>query len=394
MKVSASNKRLPWIAVLAAVMLLLTGCAEQTAVKENPVPLTLETKPFGKTPSGEDVTLYTLRNSHGMEISVTNYGAILTSVKVLDAKGRIADVALGFDSLDGYLEKQPYMGATVGRYANRIAKGKFVLNGKTYTLAINNGANALHGGLRGFDKRVWNANAGNSDRGPSVELTYVSPDGEEGYPGTLTTVVTYTLGNDDSVHIHYKATTDADTVLNLTNHSYFNLAGAGKGTILDHMITINADRFTPVDSGLIPTGERRSVEGTPFDLRTPTAIGARIDDTGDEQIKLGGGYDHNFVLNDDSGKVRLAAKAREPVSGRVMEVFTDQPGLQFYTGNFLDGSVTGKDGVRYGKRFGFCMETQHFPDSPNKPDFPSVVLKPGETFESTTVYKFSADGSK
>ncbi|MCC7339896.1 MAG: galactose mutarotase [Bryobacterales bacterium] len=388
-----SIRRFSWIAILSAIG-LLTGCAEQDAVKEKPVPLTIESTPYGQLPSGEAVTLYTLRNGTGMEIGVIDYGAILTSVKVPDSKGGLADVVLGFDSLDGYLGTQPYMGATVGRYANRIAKGKFTLNGKTHSLAVNNGANALHGGIKGFDKRMWSAIARNSEVGPSVELTYVSADGEEGYPGKLTTVVTYTLGNDNDIRIHYAATTDADTVLNLTNHSYFNLAGAGKGTILDHMVTIQADRFTPVDSGLIPTGELRSVAGTPFDFRTPTAIGGRIDETGDEQIKLGGGYDHNFVLNDGNGQLRLAAKAREPVSGRVMEVFTDQPGMQFYTGNFLNGSVTGKEGIRYGKRFGFCMETQHFPDSPNKPEFPSVVLKPGETFESTTVYKFSTDGNK
>jgi aldose 1-epimerase len=282
----------------------------------------------------------------------------------------------------------------VGRYANRIAKGRFTLNGEQYTLAVNNGANALHGGLKGFDKKIWRAKNVSSDDGPAVEMTYVSPDGEEGYPGALTATVTYSLSNDNEVRIHYKATTDADTVLNLTNHSYFNLAGAGKGTILDHMVAINADRFTPVDSGLIPTGELKSVEGTPFDFRTPTAIGARIDETGDEQIKLGGGYDHNFVLNGGAGNLRFAARAKEPVSGRVMEVFTDQPGLQFYTGNFLDGSVTGKGGIQYEKRFGFCMETQHFPDSPNKPEFPSVLLKPGETFETTTVYKFSTEGPK
>lgn len=382
-----------WIAVLAAA-LLLTGCVELFPVKEESMTITLHMTPFGKTPAGDEVTLYTLRNGQGMEIAVMNYGAILTSVKVPDSKGQVADIALGFDSLEGYLGTQPYMGATVGRYANRIAKGRFTLNGEQYTLAVNNGANALHGGLKGFDKKIWRAKSVSSDDGPAVEMTYVSPDGEEGYPGALAATVTYSLSNDNEVRIHYKATTDADTVLNLTNHSYFNLAGAGKGTILDHMVAINADRFTPVDSGLIPTGELKSVEGTPFDFRTPTAIGARIDETGDEQIKLGGGYDHNFVLNGGAGNLRFAARAKEPVSGRVMEVFTDQPGLQFYTGNFLDGSVTGKGGIQYEKRFGFCMETQHFPDSPNKPEFPSVLLKPGETFETTTVYKFSTEGPK
>ncbi len=393
MQMMPPKMRSLWIAVLAAA-LLLTGCVELFPVKEESMPITLHMTPFGKTPAGDEVTLYTLRNGQGMEIAVMNYGAILTSVRVPDSKGQVADIALGFDSLEGYLGTQPYMGATVGRYANRIAKGRFTLNGEQYTLAVNNGANALHGGLKGFDKKIWRAKNVSSDDGPAVEMTYVSPDGEEGYPGTLTATVTYSLSNDNEVRIHYKATTDADTVLNLTNHSYFNLAGAGKGTILDHMVAINADRFTPVDSGLIPTGELKSVEGTPFDFRTPTAIGARIDETGDEQIKLGGGYDHNFVLNGGAGKLRFAARAKEPVSGRVMEVFTDQPGLQFYTGNFLDGSVTGKGGIQYEKRFGFCMETQHFPDSPNKPEFPSVLLKPGETFETTTVYKFSTEGPK
>lgn len=393
MQMMPPKMRSLWIAVLAAA-LLLTGCVELFPVKEESMPITLHMTPFGKTPAGDEVTLYTLRNGQGMEIAVMNYGAILTSVKVPDSKGQVADIALGFDSLEGYLGTQPYMGATVGRYANRIAKGRFTLNGEQYTLAVNNGANALHGGLKGFDKKIWRAKSVSSDDGPAVEMTYVSPDGEEGYPGTLTATVTYSLSNDNEVRIHYKATTDADTVLNLTNHSYFNLAGAGKGTILDHMVAINADRFTPVDSGLIPTGELKSVEGTPFDFRTPTAIGARIDETGDEQIKLGGGYDHNFVLNGGAGNLRFAARAKEPVSGRVMEVFTDQPGLQFYTGNFLDGSVTGKGGIQYEKRFGFCMETQHFPDSPNKPEFPSVLLKPGETFETTTVYKFSTEGPK
>lgn len=393
MQMMPPKMRSLWIAVLAAA-LLLTGCVELSPVKEESMPITLHMTPFGKTPAGDEVTLYTLRNAQGMEIAVMNYGAILTSVKVPDSKGQMADIALGFDSLEGYLGTQPYMGATVGRYANRISKGRFTLNGEQYTLAVNNGANALHGGLKGFDKKIWSAKSVRSDDGPALEMTYVSPDGEEGYPGALTATVTYSLSNDNEVRIHYKATTDADTVLNLTNHSYFNLAGAGKGTILDHMVAINADRFTPVDSGLIPTGELKSVEGTPFDFRTPTAIGARIDETGDEQIKLGGGYDHNFVLNDGAGNLRFAARAKEPVSGRIMEVFTDQPGLQFYTGNFLDGSVTGKGGIQYEKRFGFCMETQHFPDSPNKPEFPSVLLKPGETFETTTVYKFSTEGSK
>ena len=392
MQVNQSLLRSIPIAVLAASLMLLMGCAERAPVKEEPVAITLETKPFGTTPAGDEVSLYTMKNANGMEISVMDYGAILTSVKVPDAKGQVADVSLGFDSLEGYLGAHPYMGASVGRYANRIAKGRFALNGKTYTLAINNGPNALHGGLVGFDKKMWTASTITADSGPAVSLTYLSKDGEEGYPGNLTATVTFALTNDNEIRISYKATTDADTVLNLTNHSYFNLAGAGKGTILDHIVTINADRFTPVDGGLIPTGELKSVDETPFDFRKPTAIGSRIDQTSDDQIKLGGGYDHNFVLNGEAGTIRFAARAKEPVSGRVMEVFTDQPGMQFYTGNFLDGSVTGKGGVKYEKRFGFCMETQHFPDSPNKPDFPTVVLKPGETYSTNTVFKFSTEG--
>jgi aldose 1-epimerase len=380
--------------LMAGIGGLMTGCGERATEKEKPMPVALEAKSFGKAPAGEDVTLYALKNANGMEIAVMDYGAMLTSIKVPDAKGQIADVTLGFDSLDGYLGSHPYMGATVGRYANRIAKGKFTLNGKEHTLATNNGPNALHGGLKGFDKKVWTAKSIDTPAGPAVEMTYVSADGEEGYPGTLTATVTYGLTNDNEVRISYRATTDADTVLNLTNHSYFNLAGAGKGTILDHILTLQADRFTPVDGGLIPTGELKSVEGTPFDFRTPTAIGARIDQVSDEQIKLGGGYDHNFVVNGDPGTMRLAARVKEPVTGRVMEVLTDQPGVQFYTGNFLDGSVVGKGGMKYEKRFGFCLETQHFPDSPNKPEFPSVVLKPGETYITNTVYKFSVEGAK
>ncbi len=373
------------LAVLGLAM--LAGCAAKN--EEVPVAVSMEKQDFGMV-SGKPAHLYVLRNRNGMEIAVTNYGAHLARVKTPDAKGNIADVALGFDTLEGYLGKHPYMGATVGRYANRIAKGRFTLNDKEYTLATNNGPNALHGGLEGFDKKLWDAEEVTTIEGPAVRFTYVSPDGEEGYPGTLTVSVTYSLKADNEIQIDYQASTDADTVLNVTNHSYFNLAGAGKGAILDHVVMINADRYTPVDSGLIPTGEFQSVEGTPFDFRSPMAIGARID-ADHEQIKRGGGYDHNFIINGEAGGLRLAARVKENTSGRVMEVLTDQPGMQFYTGNFLDGSVTGKGGMTYEKRFGFCMETQHFPDSPNKGVFPSVVLKPGERFTSTTVYRFSTD---
>lgn len=384
---------LPWFTPLIALMFLVS-CDRQSAADKAPAAVTLKTAPFGQLPGGEQVTRYTFRNARGMELSVMDYGATILSVKLPDSSGKLTDVVLGFDTLEGYLGTQPYMGAVVGRYANRIAKGKFTLDGKTYTLAINNGPNALHGGLKGFDKKLWTAKSVSADGQPAVEMAYTSPAGEEGYPGTLNGTVTYSLTNDNEVKLHYTATTDAPTVVNLTNHAYFNLAGAGKGTVLDHIVTLNADRFTPVDSSLIPTGELLAVDGTPFDFRVPASIGARIGDLENEQIRFGGGYDHNFVLNGTAGQLSFAARVKEPVSGRLLQVFTDQPGLQFYTGNFLDGSVTGKGGLRYEKRFGFCMETQHFPDSPNHPEFPSVVLNPGETFHSTTVYRFLTDGGR
>jgi len=347
-------------------------------------------EPFGTTPDGVAVERYTLKNAKGVEIGVITYGARVTHILVPDRSGTMANVTLGFDTLDGYLKDNPYFGAIVGRYGNRIAKGKFTLNGKTYTLAVNNGPNALHGGLRGFDKRVWAARAMTGINGaPSVELTYVSKDGEEGYPGTLTAKVTYTLTNDSALRIDYELTSDKDTVANVTNHAYFNLAGQGNGDILGHQIEINADRFTPVDAGLIPTGELKPVAGTPFDFRKMTAIGARIE-ADDQQIKLGGGYDHNFVLNGEAGTLRQAVRVTEPTSGRSMEVLTTEPGVQFYTGNFLDGTITGAGGKVYKRRFGFCLETQHYPDSPNHPAFPSVVVKPGQPYKSTTVYRFSA----
>jgi aldose 1-epimerase len=296
----------------------------------------------------------------------------------------MADVVLGFDSLEGYLGEHPYFGALIGRYGNRIGKARFTLNGKTYKLAANNNGNHLHGGLVGFDKKVWTAAPVGDD---TLELTYLSKDGEEGYPGNLSVKVRYTLTADNELKLGYEATTDKATVLNLTNHSYFHLGGAGSGDSLGHRIQILADRFTPVDKGLIPTGELRPVEGTPFDFRTAHAIGERID-ADEEQIRLGGGYDHNFVLNSGGGSLATAAIVVEPVSGRRMEVLTTQPGVQFYTGNFLDGSVKGKGGIAYQKRFSLCLETQHFPDSPNKPKFPSVVLEPGAKFASTTVYRF------
>jgi aldose 1-epimerase len=343
---------------------------------------------FGTLPNGRDTTLYTLTNASGMQAAITNFGGTVVSIKVPDKKGKFDDVVLGFERIDNYAAKMPYFGAIVGRYGNRIAKGKFSLDGKQYTLARNDGENSLHGGLHGFDKALWNVNAVLNKDEPQLILEYTSKDGEEGYPGTLKVTVTYTLTNNNELRIDYHATTDKPTVLNLTNHTYFNLAGAGNGDILSHELMINADNFTPVDKTLIPTGEIRAVSGTPFDFTKSTVIGERINDK-DEQLKFGNGYDHNWVLNKDDKKLTLAAKAYEPESGRVMEVFTTQPGVQFYCGNFLDGSNIGKGGKAYKRRFGFCLETQHYPDSPNKPSFPSTVLRPGEEFDSTTIYKFS-----
>ncbi len=323
-----------------------------------------------------------------MEVAITNFGAIVVALKAPGRGGQFADVVLGFDSLDGYLKEHPYFGAIIGRYGNRIAKGRFKLNGVEYKLATNNGENHLHGGIKGFDKVVWAARDVSTPQAPALELRYTSKDGEEGYPGNLDVTVIYTLTEGNELRIDYSATTDKDTVVNLTNHSYFNLAGEGNGDILGHEMMINADAFTPVDAGLIPTGELKKVEGTPFDFRKPAAIGARIN-ADDPQIRYGKGYDHNFVLNRKGGGLELAARVAEPKSGRVMEVLTTEPGIQFYSGNFLDGSVKGKGGKAYQHRYGFCLETQHFPDSPNKPNFPSTVLKPGGKYQTTTVYRFS-----
>ena len=359
--------------ITLALTLTLPAAAATTVTKRS----------FGKTADGIAVDLYTLK-SDKLEAAITNYGGIVVSLKTPDRAGKIADVVLGYDSLDGYLKATPYFGALVGRYGNRIANGKFTLDGHQYTLAVNNGQNALHGGLKGFDKKVWTPHL----EADGLSLSYSSKDGEEGYPGNLTVHVKYSVVGGD-LRIDYEAATDKDTVVNLTNHSYFNLSGQGQGDILKHEVMLAADRFTPVDKGLIPTGELRSVAGTPFDFRTPHAIGERINQN-DEQLKLGGGYDHNFVLNSGDGSLSLAARVFEPSTGRVMEVLTTQPGLQFYTGNFLDGTITGKSGKVYNKRYGFCMETQHFPDSPNQPRFPSTELKPGQQYRTTTIYRFSA----
>ena len=341
---------------------------------------------FGKTRDGIAVSIYTLRSPSGVEARITNYGGIVVALKTPDRKGTLADVVLGFDTLDGYLANPgPFFGALIGRYGNRIAHARFTLNGTEYTLDRNDGQNSLHGGARGFDKRVWTPRE-LPDGG--LELTYVSKDGEGGYPGNLKATVTYHLTDANELRIDYLATTDKPTVVNLTNHSYFNLRGAGSGDVLGHLVTLNADRITPVDAGLIPTGELRPVSGTPFDFRKPTAIGARIAQD-DEQLKLAKGYDHNWVINRTGNDLVLAARVEDPESGRVLEARTTEPGIQFYTANFLDGSIHGKGGKAYGQRSAFCLETQHFPDSPNHPKFPSTELKPGQQYRSTTVFRFS-----
>lgn len=342
---------------------------------------------FGVAASGEPVELYTLTNVNGLETRIMTYGGIVVSLKAPDRHGKLGDIVLGYKTLDGYLKNSPYFGAIVGRYGNRIGKGSFSLKGMQYTLPKNNGENTLHGGIKGFDKVVWKAKEVKSKNGAGLKLTYLSKDGEEGFPGNLSVTVVYTLTNNNELKIEYSATTDKTTVVNLTHHSYFNLAG--EGSILNHELMIEANKFTPVDSGLIPTGELRGVNGTPMDFTKSTVIGARIEQQ-DEQLTFGRGYDHNWVLNNRSGRLAIAARVSEPGSGRVMEVSTTEPGLQFYSGNFLDGSITGKGGQVYKQRYGFCLETQHFPDSPNKPGFPSTVLKPGQRYKTTTIYKFSA----
>jgi aldose 1-epimerase len=348
----------------------------------------IDRKPFGKTPAGEPVELFTFTRAGAPTVAITNLGGHIVSILAPDRAGHVADVTLGYRDFAGYLGDTSYFGSIVGRYANRIAKGRFSLDGKTYTLATNNGPNSLHGGPTGFQKRVWTPKIVSGKDGDALELTYVSKDGEEGYPGTLTAKVVYSLRADGGLALDYTATTDAPTVVNLTNHAYFNLAGEGEGTILGHEMQIEADAYTPVDATLIPTGERRPVEGTSFDFRTPVAIGARID-AADEQLKAGGGYDHNYVLRGKAGELRLAARVVEPKSGRVLEMLTTEPGVQFYSGNFLDGKVIGKSGKAYVRRSAFCLEAQHFPDSPNQPSFPPVVLRPGQTYRQTTIYRIA-----
>jgi aldose 1-epimerase len=363
----------------------MLGAPERDVKGADKMKASIEKSDFGKTPEGTAVDLYTLTNANGMKAKIMTYGGIITELDVPDRDGKLGDVVLGFDDLKGYVAGHPYFGALVGRVANRIAKGKFTLDGKEYKVAVNNGPNALHGGLKGFDKQVWKAEPIKVADGVALKLTYVSKDGEEGYPGELTSTVTYTLTNKNELKIDYKATTDKTTVLNLTNHSYFNLAGPNSGTILDHELMLAADTYTPTDDTLIPTGEIKPVKGTPLDFTKPATIGSRIGELKGEP----GGYDHNFVLRAGDASPALAARVYEPKTGRIMEVFTTEPGIQFYTGNFLDGTNKGKGGVVYKKNQGFCLECQHFPDSVNQPKFPTMTLEPGKTYKQTTVYKFS-----
>ena len=368
-----------------SLLLLATVIVSCTGKKSDPA---MTRQKFGTTPDGRDAWVYTLRNSSGMEARITNFGGVVLSLLAPDKDGRFTDIVLGYDSLPGYVANKPYFGALIGRYGNRIGKGKFSLEGVDYTLATNNGPNHLHGGVTGFDKVLWEVKDEESVPGRTLVLAYGSRHLEEGYPGDLAVKVTYTLTDSNELKIEYRATTDRPTVVNLTQHSYFNLSGQGQGDILTHDLMIAADRFTPTDSGLIPTGELRRVEGTPMDFTSPVAIGARIGEPYD-QLALAGGYDHNWVLNKPPRQYGLAARVYERTSGRVMEVLTTEPGLQFYSGNFLDGTDVGKGGRVYRHRYGFCLETQHFPDSPNKPGFPPTTLRPGEEYFTVTAYRFS-----
>jgi aldose 1-epimerase len=373
-----------WILAATFIMtalIMLCSCKQKSANLAQ----SITRAEFGKLPDGRIADLYTLTNRNGLVMKVTNYGGTVTSLSVPDKNGEFADIVLGCDSLQDYFKATAYFGAIVGRYGNRIAKGEFILDGKTYTLAKNNGPNTLHGGLIGFDKMIWDATEINDTSGVGLKLQYMSRDGEEGYPGNLNVSVTYMLTNKNEFKIEYLATTDKSTPLNLTHHSYFNLAGAGNGDVLNHQLFINARKYTVVDSTFIPTGELRDVKGTALDFTKMQTIGSRIKELGGNPI----GYDHNYVLINGEKKLALAAKVIDPESGRAMEVYTDQPGVQFYTGNFLDGSITGKGGKAYNQYSGFCLETQKFPDSPNQPSFPDCILKPGELYKSTTIYKFS-----
>jgi aldose 1-epimerase len=373
------NLRREWVCLLVLAVLW------SDAATGGQTPAGVTRAAFGADGSGSPVEAFTLRNANGVQLTAITYGGIITSLKTPDRSGTSADIVLGFDSMAGYLKEPPFFGAIIGRYGNRIAKGRFTLDGETYSLATNNPPNHLHGGPRGFDKVVWKGEA--TPGGRRVTFTRTSRDGEEGYPGNLAVRVTYELTDANELIVDYFATTDKSTPINLTQHSYFNLAGAGVGDVLAHQLTINADRYTPVDETLIPTGQLAPVQATPFDFRTATAIGARIN-ADHPQLKNGKGYDHNWVLNRRGDGIQLAARVVEPSSGRTMEVATTEPGLQFYSGNFLDGTITGRDGHLYGHRSGFCLETQHYPDSPNQPAFPSTILRPGQEYKSRTVFTF------
>lgn len=374
-------KALLCVSLAAMSLLPPTPPAEATPPKAG-----IQKTVFGQLPDGRDVHLFTLRNRTGMEVQITNYGGYIVSVMTADRTGKYDPVTLGVPTLADYVKGTPSFGPIIGRFGNRIAKGKFTLNGQEYQLAVNSGGNHIHGGRVGFDKKLWAATPVDGTE-PALKLQYTSPDGEENYPGTLAVEVTYTLQKDNALRIDYRATTDKPTVVNLTNHAYFNLSGM-KRDVLGHEVLINADKFLPTDKAQIPTGELRSVAGTPFDFRKSTSIGARINDTTDVQIRNGFGYDHCWVFTDTANKLRLGAVVYEPQSGRVMEMYTTEPGVQLYTANHLNGKLQGKEGVPYTRRFGLCLETQHFPDSPNQPNFPTTTLNPGETYRSTTVYKF------
>ena len=388
--VEMKSRWVMWAVLATAAVGCLCSCASMDNLmggKAGKTPMDIDVEDFGRTADGEQVRLYTLTNTSGLKAQIMTYGAIVTSLEVPDKHGEMDDVVLGYDNLPAYIENSPYFGAVVGRYGNRIGKGKFTLDGVTYTLATNNNENHLHGGLKGFDKVVWDDEPVWRPDAVGVRLSYLSKDGEEGYPGNLKATVTYLLTNNDELRIEYEATTDKATPVNLTHHGYFNLTG-GERDILGHELMLNAAEFTPVDEGLIPTGELRPVAGTPMDFTRPTAIGARIENDY-EQLRFGGGYDHNWVLTRQGREMAQAATVYEPTTGRVMKVYTTEPGVQFYAGNFLDGTITGKEGKVYQHRYGFCLETQHFPDSPNKPSFPTTILRPGQTYETTTVYRFA-----
>jgi aldose 1-epimerase len=383
------NQQFKCVLVLGFIALILHACTQKQEKKAENATSSIEKSEFGTLPNGQVVTLFTLRNAQGMEVKIMDYGGTIVSWTAPDRAGKYEDITLGCDSLSGYLRGVPYFGAIVGRYGNRIAKGKFQIDDNKYTLATNNIGNHLHGGIKGFDKVLWSATPVSGDE-PALKLTYLSKDGEEGYPGNVQVEVVYTLQKDNALKMDYSATTDKKTIVNLTNHAYFNLAGAGNGDILGHELVLNAATFLPVDSTLIPLKAPMAVAGTVFDFSKSTKIGLRIADKTDQQIKFGGGYDHCWVLADSSKNLKSAAVLTEPISGRVMEVLTTEPAIQFYTGNFLDGKIIGKKGHPYPFRSGLCLETEHFPDAPNRPDFPTTILVPGATYRTTTIYRFSA----